>query len=1031
MKKLTSVMLLIFFASIIAISTVSAADDNGMSDIASMEENQEQISQVMQDENNLNNVNENEAISDEMPSEKLSVAENDLLSEPGHFSELNNLINGNNDTEISLDKDYINYWEVGEGIVINRTVTINGNGFTLDGHHVGRIFYVSAGTVLFKNINFINADSGPESYGGAIYASAGADVTALGCNFTNNAADYGGAICGMTAINCRFENNHESEYYTLGVGAAICDGMAINCYFKDNWVMKYIYDDDYEKVNYPLHNTIVVNCVFDDGGEHNGNNRFYNRLCFDVKNFTSQWSSGESLHLKLCGEKDSGVMEEISGVISTVHIYQNGNEIDTLKVASGNWVVKLPIGEYNATVNIANNNIVESCNFTLKISKGKPILDVNNITIGYKTNKNLTATLKTANGTVLSDVELTVDIDGNITHPRTDNKGQISISLNSLSIGQHSAFISFMGNNLYEAVNKTVAINVTKIPLKIDCDNEYNLIYNATNIVIVTLRHGETNAPISGFLLNVDLNGTIINSTTDENGQIKIDAHKLGVGTHITTISFNGTENYSKVSRTINIKINRQKSHLYAQNMITSHQSGKLWIVNLTNNQGNPISGAIVRVSYQLSIGEVIEYNLTTNEAGQIEVPTNEVPMGQYRTYFEFDGNENYSYAFEDARILIDKYTSIFSVDNITACLDEEKYLTITLKDDMNRTIPNVKITVFIKDLEEKTTDENGTVKISTKGLEPNNYHVLVQFEGNRNFSASNCAGMIVIEKNSGASVDANATNYTSGQIGKLNIAVTDAKGIQLNGTITVEIDGEPYKVENITGIIEFVLDGFSAGEHTAHVIFTSPDYLDSDYITHFTVNKISTAITINPSTTITYNKALDNENNYYVYAILKDSNGKLLANKMVQYSTDGKLYTAKTDSNGQIKFLLAQANQGQTNIVVSFAGDDGYTGSIKTLSVKVNPQKVKLAAKKTTIKKSKKTKKLTATLKNSKGKAIAGKKITFTVNKKAYTAKTNKKGVATVKVKLSKKKTYKVTVKFAGDNTYSKATKKTSVKIK
>jgi hypothetical protein len=85
----------------------------------------------------------------------------------------------------------------------------------------------------------------------------------------------------------------------------------------------------------------------------------------------------------------------------------------------------------------------------------------------------------------------------------------------------------------------------------------------------------------------------------------------------------------------------------------------------------------------------------------------------------------------------------------------------------------------------------------------------------------------------------------------------------------------------------------------------------------------------------------------------------------------------------------------------------------------------------KKTFKSSAKVKKLTATLKDNKGKLISGKKIVFKVNGKKYVAKTNKKGIATVKVKLSKKKVYSFTAKFAGDKSYNKITTKSKVKIR
>ena len=116
----------------------------------------------------------------------------------------------------------------------------------------------------------------------------------------------------------------------------------------------------------------------------------------------------------------------------------------------------------------------------------------------------------------------------------------------------------------------------------------------------------------------------------------------------------------------------------------------------------------------------------------------------------------------------------------------------------------------------------------------------------------------------------------------------------------------------------------------------------------------------------------------------------------------------------------------------ISTAARAKYNAVSKAVKIKVNPQKVKIVAKKKTFKAEKKVKKYTVTLKNSKGKAIKGKKLVLTINKKKYTAKTNKKGKATFKIKnLKKKGTYKAKVKFAGDKTYKKITKKAKIKIK
>ena len=170
---------------------------------------------------------------------------------------------------------------------------------------------------------------------------------------------------------------------------------------------------------------------------------------------------------------------------------------------------------------------------------------------------------------------------------------------------------------------------------------------------------------------------------------------------------------------------------------------------------------------------------------------------------------------------------------------------------------------------------------------------------------------------------------------------------------------------------------------------------------------------------------------NKYLTATFKDINGKLIKNKKISFIINGKTYTSYTNSKGvaTVKVKISLANT--YTVTVKFAGDNVYRPISKSLKLYVKKVPTKLIMKNRSYKKSKKIKKLTATLKTKSGKAIAKKKLTFIVNGKKYTAKTNSKGVATVKVKVSKKKTYKFTVKFAGDSTYLKTTKKAKLKIK
>ena len=185
---------------------------------------------------------------------------NDLLSIPasnegvigaggGSFTELNTTINGNSDSVVNLNQNYT--YNSGEtafinGIIINREVTINGNGYAIDGANAARIFDIQSGGVILNNIVFINGHS--SSDGGAIdWASHAENGLITNCIFTSNiAADCGGAVYWKghdgRILNSKFISN--KAIGTAGTALDSGDGGAIewigyngyvgNCTFTGN-----------------------------------------------------------------------------------------------------------------------------------------------------------------------------------------------------------------------------------------------------------------------------------------------------------------------------------------------------------------------------------------------------------------------------------------------------------------------------------------------------------------------------------------------------------------------------------------------------------------------------------------------------------------------------------------------------------------------------------------------------------------------------------------------------------------------------
>lgn len=162
----------------------------------------------------------------------------------------------------------------------------------------------------------------------------------------------------------------------------------------------------------------------------------------------------------------------------------------------------------------------------------------------------------------------------------------------------------------------------------------------------------------------------------------------------------------------------------------------------------------------------------------------------------------------------------------------------------------------------------------------------------------------------------------------------------------------------------------------------------------------------------------------------LKDSNNKIVSDANIVVTLNNKVYKLTTNKKGQVS-ILANIVPKTYNIKLSFAGNDEYNSVSSSVKIVVKKATPKLTISNKPFKVKAKYKKITATLKNNKGKALKKARITLKIKGKIYKAKTNKRGVATFKVKVNKKGTYNAIVKFGGSNYYKSLTKKVKVKIK
>ena len=120
-----------------------------------------------------------------------SVMEKLLASNSTLSMSLQELIDNNVDGIINLERDYT-LGNIGvNGVLINKNITINGNGHIIDAQGLGRIFTINASSVNITNLVFVN---GKSDCGGAIFFVDSVSNSNIYATFMDNQAVCGGAI---------------------------------------------------------------------------------------------------------------------------------------------------------------------------------------------------------------------------------------------------------------------------------------------------------------------------------------------------------------------------------------------------------------------------------------------------------------------------------------------------------------------------------------------------------------------------------------------------------------------------------------------------------------------------------------------------------------------------------------------------------------------------------------------------------------------------------------------------------------------
>ena len=486
----------------------------------------------------------------------------------GTFSDLANEI-ANASGELNLTRNYVFSQGDGEyqlGINIADKITINGNGFAVDGRNQARAFNVVAGGVCLNNISFVNCYA--EDKGGSVFWQ-GSDGVLSFCNFINSScygakSSYGGAVywngnAGLLA-NATFVNCSARSGFNIGGGGAVSwhtsGGTLFNCSFM-NCSITYassiiLHIGGGGALYWSSDNSLIMECTFfklsedyDDYILVGKNIRFIPGIRTDLvisKENYFEYGTGKLIALlmtHLLGKSIGNATLEfvIDGEKYTVETQSNGKAELILPILSA--------GIHKASVSFKGNNLYASSsqNFTIEIYKIQT-----RVSLYYDDQTNeLVATLVNAGtGKAIKGGNIVFNLNGTKTAIKSDKQGQARLAVSGVNLDYFHAAVSYGGNFKY--LRSVASINVITGRSTTKISNVYD---RQTQEAIATVTNNVTGQAIKGATVVFYIDGVKTALKTDALGQVKISVAGLDLGVNSIASSYSGNSKYTRSTANI------------------------------------------------------------------------------------------------------------------------------------------------------------------------------------------------------------------------------------------------------------------------------------------------------------------------------------------------------------------------------------------------------------------------------------------------------------------------------------------------
>ena len=807
------------------------------------------------------------------------------LADSLSFKDLNKSIAENN--QVTFNKSYVYNSLDGnfsDGIAINKSITIDGKGYSIDAKNNGRIFNISASNVIggaifisnkCENITIDNStflNNKHSNKGGAIYCNASNTLINNSQFYNNNALIGGGAIY-FEGSNGLVENSTFRENTAILSGSAIYwegqTGTILSSKFNKN------YNNLYASVFWGAPNGKIINSFFID-------NTADGCGALDVHYDATNLSVSKSAFINNKGEQADAILwlANDGEIINSIFISkQNTNFVNSERKEID---VKLDYNWWGQTNNNYQTNIVTipvNNWLFLNISSENELLinETNEITISLSNLFNKT-------GVNLYDkYDLpTVNLSISAINATTNT--------NYITLKDGSAKILLTPNEKFSTL--TASFYGHTFTQKFIVRSELSL-----NISIPDVTY--TTKPIA--YLNADLDGKyklIVNNktynVTIKNKRAKVILDKLNAteSNYTAFFIFEGNTTHFYAENKTNFKVNKFNNFLSVYIPDIGYQ------VN-----GTAYIEADADGKYILSInGSDYEFNVVN---GLGKVIFKQLNQGNYDAILTFN-NSNFinhinstKFNVIPAKYLINLTSNKIyyptNVISIWGSVDGIYYLTINNK-TYNVNVKNNKCTVEI-DL-----------------LSPNKYSVNITYSDTENYTSTIFNYELeVIKGNNSLKLEVNNVTYSDNVM--INVFAS------VDGEYSIIFGGITYNLTVINGKGNITLNKQPIGIYTVNLSYDNENYLNHENQTLFKVAKFNNNLKISVNN-VNYNEEI-------IAVINASVDGKYTV------IVNGKEYNVTVDK-GCAFVSLDTLNSGTYNAYLKFVENNDYAISFNFTSFEI-----------------------------------------------------------------------------------------------